>query len=146
MTANSREPSIVSIEEMDKFFHTVFPMRPERQPRTVLAEKGRVIIEMTPGKNALRPGGFISGPTQMMLTDHAAYVAVFTHYGITPMALTTNLDYNFLRPCLGETLVAEATIIKPGRNLVVIEVKVSTAENPKLAGFATVTYALPEKT
>ena len=45
----------------------------------------------------LRPGGTISGPTMMELADFAMYVAVFSAVGPQPLAVTTNLNINFLR-------------------------------------------------
>ena len=44
----------------------------------------------------LRPGGTISGPTMMELADFAMYVAVFSAVGPQPLAVTTNLNINFL--------------------------------------------------
>ncbi|NRA31132.1 MAG: PaaI family thioesterase, partial [Parvularculaceae bacterium] len=90
------------------------------------------------------PGGFISGPTQMGLADHAAYLAVFTEAGITPMALTSNLNINFLRPCQGEWLEAEADVLKYGRSGVVIEVSLRGDKNTKPSAHATVTYVMPK--
>ena len=45
----------------------------------------------------LRPGGTISGPTMMGLTDFAMYVAILASVGPVPLAVTTNLNINFLR-------------------------------------------------
>ena len=50
-----------------------------------------------PPRNALRPGGTISGPTLMLLADVTMYVAVLASIGWVPLAVTTNLNINFLR-------------------------------------------------
>jgi len=70
---------------------------------------------------------------------------MFAHtlIGITPMAVTSNLNIDFLRPCLGETLHAEGRMIKLGKSLAVTSVEMKGAANKKLASRATVTYALP---
>jgi acyl-coenzyme A thioesterase PaaI-like protein len=45
----------------------------------------------------IRPGGTISGPTMMALADVAMYVALLASIGPVPLAVTTNLNINFLR-------------------------------------------------
>ena len=48
-------------------------------------------------RDSLRPGGTISGPTMMALADFAMYVAILASIGWVPLAVTTNLNINFLR-------------------------------------------------
>lgn len=79
----------------------------------------------------------------MGLADHAAYVAIFTKAGITPMALTSNLNINFLRPAQGAWLEAEASIMKFGRAGVVIEVTMRAEASEKPVSHAIVTYVMP---
>jgi acyl-coenzyme A thioesterase PaaI-like protein len=45
----------------------------------------------------LRPGGTISGPTIFALADVALYVAILAQLGRIKLAVTTNLNINFLR-------------------------------------------------
>ena len=91
----------------------------------------------------LRPGGYISGPTIMHLADLAAWVAVFTHAGITPMAVTWDLHVTFLRPAIGGDLIAEATVNKFGRmTQMTVMIYVSSDESKPVAT-ASVTYAVP---
>ena len=58
---------------------------------------GRVHMVMPYNPLTLRPGGLISGPTQMSLADSAAYVLVMAHVGPELMAVTSSLTMNFLR-------------------------------------------------
>lgn len=134
----------VSAEEITRFFDEIFPGA-KHFPETLVAEKGRVVVRMDCQERHLRPGGFISGPTQMGLADHAAYVAVFTEVGIKPMALTSNLNINFLRPCQGAWLEAEGEVLKFGRSGVVVEVTLRGEKNKKPSAHATVTYVLPKE-
>ena len=53
-----------------------------------------------------------SGPTQMSLADSVAYMAIMTLTGLEPMTVTSNLNINFLRPCIGSVVIAEGTILK----------------------------------
>ena len=112
-----------------------------------------VILEMRDGFAAtrlmtdarhLRPGNMVKGPTQMALADTVAYVCVFTKLGITPMAVTSNLNMHFLRPCLGPAVRAEGTMVRIGKTLAVIDVKIFGEGHTDPAAIATVTYALPK--
>ena len=95
------------------------------------------------GEQNMRPGGFISGPTQMALADHIAYAVIFTRLGITPMALTSNLNIDFLRPLQGDSVTVEGRMVKLGRSLAVIAVEIKGISD-KVSSRATVTYALPQ--
>jgi uncharacterized protein (TIGR00369 family) len=132
-----------SIEELNAFFRTAFTGKADRIPEISIFEPDRVVMRLQASNDMLRPGGYISGPTQMQLADHAAYVAVFTQLGIVPMAVTSNLNINFLRPCLGESVAASAKILKLGRTLAVIEVEIKGDASDKIASHAIVTYSIP---
>ena len=92
----------------------------------------------------MRPGNMVSGPTQMSLADTVAYVCVFTKLGITPMAVTSNLNMHFLRPCIGPDVRAEGTIVRIGKTLAVVDVRIFGDGHDDPAAIATVTYALPK--
>ena len=91
----------------------------------------------------MRPGNMVNGPTQMHLADSVAYVCVFTKLGITPMAVTSSLNMHFLRPCIGPVVKAEGTIVRIGKTLAVIDVRIFGEGHEDPASVATVTYALP---
>ena len=59
--------------------------------------------------------------------------------------MTSNLNINFLRPCIGEVVVADAKIMKIGQALAVMDVDVRIEGAAKAASHAIVTYALPRK-
>lgn len=136
--------SKVTPEEVNAFYASSFPGGGEDAGQKVLElRKGYALMRRSTGDESLRPGGYISGPTQMSIVDSAAYSAIFTELGITPMAVTSNLNINFLRPCIGTALIAEARIIKMGRSLAVIEVEVRAEGADKPSAHAVVNYALP---
>jgi uncharacterized protein (TIGR00369 family) len=135
----------LSADDMNAFFKKAFEGRPLPWPKIVIAEPDFVRIELEAGPAQLRPGGFINGPTQMGLADQVAYAVIFTRLGITPMAMTSNLNIDFLRPCQGDKLIAEGKMIKLGRSLALIEVNLRGNQNEKVSSRATVTYALPRK-
>jgi uncharacterized protein (TIGR00369 family) len=134
----------MSASEMNAFFKSVFKDRPGPWPYVTEATDGYVKIEMETGPANIRPGGYINGPTQMAIADHVAYAVIFTQMGAVTMALTSNLNIDFLRPCLGDSLIAEGEIIKRGRSLAIISVTMRGNQNDKISSRATVTYVLPQ--
>lgn len=136
--------SKVTAAELEAFFESMFPGREEKFPTYPLIENDHVIMRHEMTALNMRPGGYISGPSQMALADHAAYVAIFTRTGIVPMAVTSNLNIDFLRPCIGQALIAEARLIKLGKNLAVTSVDLRAEGNEKLSSRATVTYVIPQ--
>jgi len=133
-----------SAEEANAFLDTAFKGR-GRQNQVILMEPGRAILRLEADETHLRPGGYISGPTQMSLADSAAYMAIMTLTGLEPMTVTSNLNINFLRPCIGSVVIAEGTILKMGQALAVIEVDIRIEGAEKPSSHAIVTYALPRK-
>lgn len=93
----------------------------------------------------LRPGGFISGPTQFGIADAALWYLVFVAIGrVEPMAMTSELSIRFLRPAQGSTLWARATLEKAGRRNVVGSVHLWCDDRTdKITATAQGTYALP---
>ena len=93
----------------------------------------------------IRPGGYVSGPSQFGLADAALWYLVFTAIGrIEPMALTSELSIRFLRPAQGSVLWARAELESAGRRNVVGSVHVWCDDRfDKPTATAQGTYALP---
>jgi uncharacterized protein (TIGR00369 family) len=93
----------------------------------------------------IRPGGFVSGPTQFALVDSALWFITFVALGrIEPMALTSELSIRFLRPAQGERMVCRATIEAVSRRSVVGTAHVWADGRPdKVTATAQGTYAVP---
>lgn len=86
---------------------------------------GFALARQVVAATSLRPGGFVSGPTQFGLADAALWYLTFAAIGrIEPMALTSELSIRYLRPAVGEVLWARATLDAAGRRQVVGTVKV----------------------
>ena len=96
------------------------------------------------GVNELRPGGTVSGPVLMGVADVALYVAILGTIGIQPMAVTTNLNINFLRKPAGDrAIVGMCRLIKVGRTLAVGEVTLYSEGMDEPVAHAVGTYSLP---
>ena len=91
----------------------------------------------------LRPGGTIAGPVLMSLADFAMYGAVLSMIGPMELAVTTNLNINFLRRPLPGDIIAEARILKLGKRLAVGEVSLFRDGEDELVAHVTATYSIP---
>jgi uncharacterized protein (TIGR00369 family) len=111
---------------------------------TELGER-HAVARRTVTPDLIRPGGFISGPTQFAIADAALWYAVFAAIGrVEPMALTSELSIRFLRPAVGDVLWARADVESAGRRNVVGTVRVWTDDRvDKPTAVAQGTYALP---
>ena len=104
---------------------------------------GLACMHLDPGLESLRPGDLVSGPTQMALADVAAYAVVLAHIGPQAMAVTSNLNIAFLRGARRARVIAEARLLKLGRRLATIDVRLWQSDPDDPVAQATITYALP---
>ena len=80
---------------------------------------GAATVRMPFDDAILRPGGTISGPAMMGLTDFAMYAALMGAIGPVELAVTTNLNINFLRRPGQADVIADCRVLKLGKRLVV---------------------------
>jgi uncharacterized protein (TIGR00369 family) len=91
----------------------------------------------------VRPDGTLSGPVIMALADAAMYAVVLGRLGRVEMAVTANLNINFLAKPKPVDLVAEARILRLSRRQAVCEVALYSQGDEELVAHVTGTYALP---
>ncbi|MCP3854361.1 MAG: PaaI family thioesterase [Actinomycetia bacterium] len=95
--------------------------------------------------NQLRPGGFISGPTQFGLADMALWFACFGAIGFEAMAMTSEMSIRFLRPATGSTGFARAVLDSVGGRTIVGSVTVWTDDRDRPTAVAQGSYARPRQ-
>lgn len=93
----------------------------------------------------LRPGGTMSGPTMMMLADACMYAVVLSEIGIVKLAVTTNLNINFLKKPEPRNLIAKGSMLKCGKRLAVMAVDLYAEGSDDLIAHATGTYSIPPR-
>lgn len=95
--------------------------------------------------NDIRPGNFISGPTQFAVIDSAMWFLSFVALQrIEPMAMTSELSIRFLRPAQGERVFCRATLEAVSRRSVVGTAHVWCDDRTtKITSTAQGTYAIP---
>ena len=144
MTANPLTP-VLTADELVDFFCKAFPSTPRDAHIFEAIEPGFVRLRQKVEDAMLRPGGIVSGPTQMGVVDRAAYAVILAHIGIVPMAVTSNLNISFLRGVEARDFFADASVIKLGRRLATVDVRLWQDDPAKIVAQSTVTYALPNE-
>jgi uncharacterized protein (TIGR00369 family) len=138
---------VMTREELEAFLDREFPQIHLGGRTYSIEEIGPLFarLRMNYHERHIRPGGTLSGPSMMALADLALYVAILAQIGPVPLAVTTNLSFNFLRKPAQRDLIADCRILKLGRRLAVGEVGLRSAGEIELVCHATGTYAIPDR-
>jgi len=104
---------------------------------------GEARVRLKANDLLLRPGGTIAGPAMMTLADMSSYVVILAHVGPVALAVTTNLNMNFLRKPAPGDLVCTCKFLKLGKRLVVTDSAIISADSGDLVAHATATYSIP---
>lgn len=134
-----------TFEQIQQFLEVEFPQSLEHcevidiQPQTST-------VRYSVSDSQLRPGGTISGPTIMTIADFGLYVAILGEIGLVGLAVTTNININFLcKPDGQRDLIAKSRLIKVGKALIVGEVWVYSEGMEEPVAHVTGTYSIPSK-
>lgn len=135
----------LAIKELERLLRAEFAEMFHEMSGYVLEEVayGSCRIRKRFDPQSLRPGGTIAGPVMMALADFAVYVALLAAIGWVPLAVTTNLNINFLNKPAPRDLLAEARLLKLGKRLAVAEVAIRSDGDDDLVAHATSTFAIP---
>jgi uncharacterized protein (TIGR00369 family) len=135
---------VMSVAELSAFWDTHFPqIQAGRDINIVSIEPGTAVLRLEPDWRHLRPGGTVSGPALFTLADVAAYAALLAHIGPEPLIVTTNLTMNFMRRPPIAPLLGRCRIMKLGKRLAVVEVRIEPETGGDLVAHATGTYSVP---
>ena len=124
---------VMTVAELSAFLDAEFPQINSggRHYSVASISPGEAVLRLDPDQSHIRPGGTISGPTLFSLADLAAYAVILAHIGPVALAVTTNLNINFLRKPEVEPLVGKARLPHPLRcNR--LSSKASTRKHPSI--------------
>ena len=138
---------IMNPEALNRFLEADFPQlhTDGKVFEVVEVAPGTVTMRLLPNERHLRPGGTISGPTLFALADVGAWCAVLAHIGPVALAVTTNLNINFLRKPEPGPLSCTCRVLKLGKRLAVIDASIFGADADDLVAHATATYSIPPR-
>ena len=136
--------SVLTAEQVQTLIRAGLPMAEDIDLCIDRLDTEGVLARVPFHAKLVRPGGTLSGPTIMALADAAMYAVVLGRLGRVEMAVTSNLNINFLVKPKPVDLLAEATILRLSRRQAVCEVSLySAGSEEELVAHVTGTYALP---
>ncbi|WGS17042.1 MULTISPECIES: PaaI family thioesterase [unclassified Bradyrhizobium] len=137
----------MSVADVEEFLRREFPQAFAFDDIRIESADGETaLLRQRFSERMLRPGGTVSGPTLMGLADFAMYVVLLSAIGPVGLAVTTNLNINFLRKGQpGQDALAVAKLLKLGKRLAVGEVNLLSGSSPDPIAHVTATYSIPNK-
>ncbi|EKF20232.1 PaaI family thioesterase [Nitratireductor pacificus] len=137
---------LMQAREVNAFLREVFPQACGGEPpdyRALDIWPGGCHVRLEAGFQHLRPGDTVSGPSLFALADIGGYVCALSHIGPEALAVTTNLNINFMRKATAGPVDGHCRILKLGRRLMVFEAELFSGEKQATVAHATGTYSLP---
>jgi uncharacterized protein (TIGR00369 family) len=135
---------VMTPDDLHRFLKEEFPQAPPGISVESVDDTTIRVRQMTEDKH-LRPGGTISGPTLMAMVDCGFYLLLLARLGPVAMAVTTNLNINFMRKPDPGHLVGEGRLLKLGKTLAVGDFTIWNEGEKDPVAHATVTYSIPPK-
>ena len=135
--------SRIALDDFNALMEEKLPMAAWLGIRAESIGQGVATMRLAFKPELTRPGGTIAGPALMALADACMYAVVLGAVGREELALTTNLNVNFLRRPPAADVLAEGRVLKLGKRLAVSEVEMYAADDRELVCHVTGTYSIP---
>ncbi len=138
-------PTRMSVAELTAFLDRDFAQIHSGGRSFEVMEVGpmRARVRMAYHERHLRPGGTISGPSMFALADLTLYLAILSQIGPVALAVTTNLNINFMRKPEPRAMIGDCTLLKLGRRIAVGEVALYSEGSPEMVAHAVGSYSIP---
>jgi len=133
----------LNASQVQELIRAWVPMAEDIDLQIEEVREGYARIRIPFQEKSIRPGGTVSGPTMMAAGDTAMYAAILGTLGEVSMAVTSNLNINFLQRPNPSDLIAEGTILKLGKRMAFCEVGVRSDGSDELVAHVTGSYSLP---
>jgi len=136
---------VMTAQEINDYLQIVYPQLNAQFADyvTIDVRPGECTVRLNANERHLRPGDTVSGPCLFTLADIGGYVCVLSHIGREALAVTTNLDINFMRKAGPGPVDGHCRILKLGKTLMVYDIDI--VAGGKTVAHATGTYAIPPK-
>ncbi len=128
---------------LQEFLNREFPEIEHMGFEVAAVDDSSITMQMKTSAKDLRPGGTVSGPTLMSFADVTMYLLLLAQIGPVALAVTTNLNINFLNKPNPGKLRAEGRLLKHGKLLATGDVSIFSNDDTKPVAHATLTYAIP---
>lgn len=139
------KPALLTATELQRRLTAEFPEAFHADSGLSILEvwHGGCRVRLAPQTVSTRPGGTVSGPTLMMLADVTMYIGLLASIGWVPLAVTTNLNINFLKKPRPGAMRGECRLLKLGKRLAVGDITLRREGEDDLVAHATSTYSIP---
>lgn len=137
-----KEPRI-SVAEFEEITTNGVPYVGQLGCRVERLDWGEIDVRLPYQEMLLRPGGTVCGPAMMALADITLYGAILSMIGRVELAVTTDLNFHFLRKPRPGDLLARARVLKLGTRLAVGDVGIFPVGEEHEVAHAIGTYAIP---
>lgn len=139
--------NILDAAAVNAYLDEVYPQlnRGGRDFEVVEVGRGSCVVRLHAGERHLRPGNTVDGPSLFTLADIGGYALALSHLGLVALAVTTNLNINFMRKASAGAVDAHCRILKLGRTLMVFDAALQAGTDKALVAHATGTYSIPPK-
>src|SRR5262249_32335417 len=130
----------MKVADLEDFFAEHLPEMKNFHFTIESVEDNAVKVRLLYNELHLRPGGTIAGPALMTLADMVMYVMVLAMIGPVALAVTTNLNINFLRKPSPADVIAKGRLLKLGSRLAVGEIEMCSGGRDEPVAHETVTF------
>ena len=134
---------VMTPADLHKFLEEQFPQAAHLDLKIEHLDDTTIRLRLPTHESHLRPGGTVSGPTLVWLVDLSFYLLIMGRLGPVAMAVTTNLNINFMRKPEPGDLLGEGRLMKLGRSLAVGDFTIWSDGKKEPVAHATVTYSIP---
>lgn len=145
MPAQSNLQPLLTAAEVNRLMQDVYPQLNDQYTfyEAIDVFPGGCTVRLNADYRHLRPGGTVSGPSLFTLADIGGYVCVLSHAGPEALAVTVNLDINFMRKAGPGPVDGHCRILKLGRTLMVFDIDIVAGADRHTVAHATGTYSIP---
>lgn len=143
--AGTTHAPVMTAEEVNAFLAEAFPQlnTGSSDYAVVDVRPGGCAVRLEATEKHLRPGNTVSGPSLFTLADIGGYACALSHLGPVALAVTVNLNINFMRKAGAGPIDCDCRILKLGRALMVFECDMIAGPDRHLVAHATGTYSIP---
>lgn len=134
----------MSADALEQYIDDLFPGVLQKFSVLSVEPEGRVTVKYRIGDRDMRPGGTVMGPTLMLIVDVATFLAMASMVGPEKMAVTSNLNIQFLRKPPRDMLLCTTEVLKMGRRNAVVDARLYSETDGNLCAKATVTFSRPQ--
>lgn len=145
--SESKLSPVMTAEEVNAFMNEAYPQLNVggNDYSAVEVSPGGCLVRLAAGEKHLRPGNTVSGPSLFTLADIGGYACALSHLGPVALAVTINLNINFMRKAEAGPVDGICRIIKLGRSLMVFDCDMVAGPDRHTVAHATGTYSIPPK-